>query len=79
MWKCAALLGLLAGCAAAPETTTALTIRNKTPELLEVKVGSGIFSTTVYLPPGGGWSGTVDRRWIQNSAWVEIRPLAPGR
>lgn len=77
--KCAALvLGLLlAGCATSPENKTELTIRNNTTELLVVQVGSGILGTTVYLPPGGGWSGWVDRRWIQNSAWVQIRPGVP--
>lgn len=69
------LLGLaLAGCASAPENQTQVTIKNHTTQLLVVQVGSGIIGTTVYLPPGGGWSGQVDRRWIQSSAWVEIRP-----
>lgn len=79
-WCAALLLGLviaLAGCATSPEGRTQLTIKNSTMELLEVKVGSGVFGTTVYLAPGGGWSGFVDRRWIGVSAWVEIKPAVP--
>jgi hypothetical protein len=67
----------LAGCATSPENKTEVTIKNHTNELLIVQVGSGILGTTVYLPPGGAWSGAVDRRWIQSSAWVEIRPGVP--
>lgn len=79
MSKFAALLSvlLLAGCATSPDARTQVTIKNLTMDPLEIKVGSGILGTTVYLPPGGGWSGFIDRRWIGNSAWVEIRPLVP--
>lgn len=79
MFRCAALLlGLtLAGCTASPENRTEVTIKNHTTELLAVQVGSGILGTVVYLPPGGGWSGWIDKRWIGGTAVVEIRSAVP--
>lgn len=77
MLKCAAALLVLAGCATSPENRVEVSIRNTTREVLVIKAGSGILGTSVVIPPGGSWSGWIDRRWIGGSAWVEVRPVLP--
>lgn len=58
------LLLLLVGCAASGENKIDATIRNDTPIPFVVKVFTPLGSTTVVIPPGATWSGSLDRRLI---------------
>ena len=60
----ALLLLLLAGCAASSENKIDATIRNDTPIPFVVKVATPLGTTTVVIPPGSTWSGSIDRRLI---------------
>jgi hypothetical protein len=69
-----ALTLILAGCATSQENKVEISIRNTTMEPLVIRVGSGIFTTSIMIPPGGRWSGWVDRRLIGSSGWATIEP-----
>lgn len=58
------LAAALAGCAVSPENKIDATIRNDTPVPFVVKVFTPLGSTTVVIPPGATWSGSLDRRLI---------------
>lgn len=60
----AAMVAVLAGCATSPENRIDATIKNDTPMPLVIKVSTPLGSTTVVIPPGATWSGSVDRRLI---------------
>jgi len=60
----AVLLAFLTGCAVSPENRIDATIRNDTTIPFVVKVFTPLGSTTVVIPPGATWSGSLDRRLI---------------
>jgi len=64
------LLCLLAACS----STNRVEVRivNTTPVPLVIRSKTAIFSHTMILPPGGSWTGWVDRRIVGKTAEVVI-------
>lgn len=73
------LLLFLAGCTISRENKIDATIRNDMPVPLVVKVFTPLGSTTVVIPPGETWSGSLDRRLIISPVKLVVELPAASR
>lgn len=64
------LLLLMAACST--QNRVEVRIVNTTPAPLVIRSKTAIFSHTMILPPGGSWTGWVDRRIVGRTAEIVV-------
>lgn len=66
------LLFLVCGCSASHKVEIRLV--NTTPYPLTMTAQTWLFRGAIVLPPGGSWSGFVDRRFVGPRVDVTVKP-----